>query len=337
MAGGSDKAVYAAIAGNSAVMVAKFGAFAVTGSATMLSEGIHSLADVGNQSLLALGIKKSEEPPSPEYPYGRRRERFVWALISAVGIFFLGCGVTVYHGIDSLLHPHFDVEQFRSQVWVLAGVLVFSLIVEGATLVVAFRAVNADRKGRGFLQWFGESSDPMAAAVLLEDGAAVTGVLIAAACVAATYVTGNPVFDALGSIVIGVMLGVIAVLLVQRNRELLIGEAPESDKVNKISDLIRQFPSVEALHDAKAVVLGSDAIRYKAEIDFDGRVLARNVAQRKNLIADVEQLNDALALQHYLELFGEQLIEELGNAVDRIEKAATEAVPEIAHMDLEAD
>ena len=329
--------MYAAIAGNFVVMLAKFGAFAVTGSAAMLSEGIHSMADVGNQALLALGIKKSEEPPSAEYPYGRRRERFVWALISAVGIFFLGCGVTVYHGVDALLHPHFDAEQFRAQARLLAGVLAFSFLVEGATLVVAVRAVNADRAGRGFLDWFRESSDPLAAAVLLEDGAAVTGVAIAAACVGATYVTGNPVFDALGSILIGLMLGVIAVLLVQRNRELLIGEAPESDKLNKISDLIRQFPSVESVHDAKAVVLGTAAIRYKAEIDFDGRVLARNVAQRKNLVEDVEHLNDALALQHYLELFGEQLLEELGNAVDRIEKAATDAVPEIAHMDLEAD
>lgn len=337
MAGGSDKAVYTAIAGNSAVMIAKFGAFAVTGSAAMLSEGIHSMADVGNQSLLALGIKKSREPASPEYPYGRRRERFVWALISAVGIFFLGCGVTVYHGVDTLLHPHFDPVEFQSQIGILVGVLIFSFVVEGWTLWVAIQAVNEERDGRGFLKWFNESSDPMSAAVLLEDGAAVTGVAIAGVCVALTYFTGNPVWDSIGSIVIGLMLGVIAVLLVQRNRELLLGEAPESEKVNQISDVIRQFPSVENLHDAKAVVLGSNAIRYKAEIDFDGRVLARRVAERKNLAQDVVQLSDAAQLQEYLELFGEQVLEELGNAVDRIEAAAAEAVPELAHMDLEAD
>jgi solute carrier family 30 (zinc transporter), member 9 len=329
--------VYTAIAGNTAVMVAKLGAFAVTGSAAMLSEGIHSMADVGNQSLLALGIRKSEEPPSPEYPYGRRRERFVWALISAVGIFFLGCGVTVYHGVDTLLHPHFDAEEFRSHLGILAGVLLFSFVVEGGTLLVAIRAVNEERAGRGFLQWFNESPDPMGPAVVLEDGAAVTGVAIAAICVALTWFTGNPVFDSIGSIIIGLMLGVIAVLLVQRNRELLLGEAPVSDKVERISDVIRQFESVESVHDAKAIVLGSDAIRYKAEIDFDGRVLARNVAERKNLAQDVVSINDALALQEYLELFGEQVIEELGNAVDRIEEAALAAVPEIAHMDLEAD
>ncbi len=327
MSSGSDRAVYAAILGNSAA----------TGSAAMLSEGIHSVADVGNQALLALGIKKSEEPPSPEYPYGRRRERFVWALISAVGIFFLGAGVSVYHGVDTLLHPHFDAEDFRSHLGILVGVLSFSLVVEGATLLLALRAVNAERDGRGFLEWFHESPDPMAAAVLLEDGAAVTGVLIAGACVAATYITGDPIFDAVGSILIGFMLGGVAILLVQRNRELLIGETPDPDLIDRISDVIRQDPTVESLHDAKAVVLGSDSIRYKAEIEFDGRELARRVAVRKNLVDDVVGLTDAIALQRYLELFGEQVLEELGNSVDRIEKAATEAVPQLAHMDLEAD
>ena len=337
MAGGSDKAVYVAILGNSLVMVAKFGAFAVTGSAAMLSEGIHSLADVGNQSLLALGIRQSEAPPSAEYPYGRRRERFIWALISAVGIFFLGCGVTIYHGVSTLLHPHHDPEQFKSQIWVLLGVLLFSLVIEGGTLAVAIVAVNKQRKGRGLFRWFQSSSDPMGAAVLLEDGAAVTGVLIASVCVGLTLWTGSPVWDSIGSIVIGLMLGVIAVLLVQRNRELLVGEAPSAATVRAISEAVAADPAVESLHDVKAVFVGSEAIRFKAEVDFDGRVIARGVAEARDLASDVGDLRDALALQEYLEVFGEQVIDALGDAVDRIEQSAAERVPQVVHMDLEAD
>ncbi len=337
MAGGSEKAVYVAILGNSLVMLAKFGAFAVTGSAAMLSEGIHSLADVGNQALLALGIRQSEAPPSAEYPYGRRRERFIWALISAVGIFFLGCGVTVYHGVNSLLHPHFDQAEFQSQLWILLGVLAFSFVIEGGTLLVAISAVNKQRDGKNLFRWFQDSSDPMSAAVLLEDGAAVTGVLIASVCVGLTLWTGNPVWDSVASIIIGLMLGGIAILLVQRNRELLVGEAPDPELVKAIAEVIAQDPAVESLHDVKAVVVGSNAIRFKAEIDFDGRVIARGVADQRNLAVELGELHDALALQEYLESFGEQVIDALGDAVDRIEERAAQVAPEVVHMDLEAD
>ncbi len=335
MAGGSDKAVYIAIIANSLVMVAKFGAFAVTGSAAMLSEGIHSLADVGNQALLALGIKRSRKDPSPEHPYGYSRARFIWALISAVGIFFLGCGVTVYHGVSTLLHPH---ESFTpEQLPILAGVLVFAFVIEGAALLLAIKAIKKEAGDVPLLKYVSESSDPMAAAVLLEDSVAVLGVVVAAICVGLTLAFDAPVWDAIGSIIIGLMLGLVAILLVNRNRELLLGEAPSPDLVHHLASIVAAQPEVDHVHDVKAVVLGSGKIRFKAEVDFDGREIARQKLATMDLVALHDTIDGPDALGRVLEDFGDEMVEAVGDAIDQIEEVAAAAVPDLAHVDLEAD
>jgi len=335
MSGGSTKAVYVAITANALVMVAKFGAFAVTGSAAMLSEGIHSFADVGNQALLALGIKRSERAPTEEHPYGYTRARFIWALISAVGIFFLGCGVTVYHGVSSLLHPH---EAFSADhLPVLIGVSIFALVLEGGSLLVATRAIQAEAGDIPLIKHLRESSDPMAAAVLLEDGAAVIGVIIASIGIGLTVVTHNPMWDAIASIVIGLMLGVIAIVLVNRNRELLLGESPSKEVVERVRAVLDAQPEVDGVSDIKAVVLGSGRLRFKAEVDFDGQELARQRLESMDLDATLASLTDTAALERFLVVFGDEMVESVGDAVDRIEARAAAAVPELAHVDLEAD
>jgi len=315
-------------------MVSKFSAFAVTGSAAMLSEGIHSLADVGNQSLLAFGIRRSRRAPTTEHPYGYSRAKFIWALISAVGIFFVGCGVTVYHGVSALFHPH-DLE--HASLPVLGGVLLFALVVEGWTLMVAVRAVNRVRGDRSIRQYLSSTTDPLIAAVLLEDGAAVLGVLIAALCIGLSLLTGNPVFDAIGSIVIGLILGIVAILLVNRNRELLLGEAPEEEIVQRIRAIVARQPEVERVSDVKAVVLDTGRIRFKAEIDFDGRALTRRELELIDVPALHRTLSTPDALRAYLEEFGDRMVGAVGDAIDRIEAEATAEVPELAHVDLEAD
>ncbi len=333
MAGGSTKAVYTAIAGNTIVMVAKFLAFLSAGSPAMLSEAIHSMADVGNQSLLALGIRKSSAAAEPGFPYGFHRDRYVWALISAVGIFFLGCGVTVYHGVSSLLHPHYE----EGGAMLSIGVLLFSFIVEGATLLVALRAVNSLRGDIPLLKYLRETEDPMASAVLLEDGAAVLGVLVAALGIGLTEITGNPVFDSIGSISIGLLLGLIAIALIRRNRALLLGERVREETVERMISILKEQPEVEQLHEVKAVVLGTGALRLAADIDFDGRALARTLLNGKDIEALRGSWEDAAALQQWLEEFGEAVVEELAVSVDRIEKELTDQIPELTHVALEAD
>ncbi len=334
MNGGSEKAVYAAIAGNSVVMLSKFGAFLVSGSPGMLGEAIHSLADVGNQSLLALGIRKSLMPPEEGFPYGFHRDRYIWALISAVGIFFLGCGVTMYHGVHSFLDPHVPNPD---HIGIVIGALVFSLLIEGATLLVALRSVNDARGDRSLLEYVRTTSDPMASAVLLEDGAAVIGVGLAFCGVGLTWLTGEPRFDAAFTILIGLLLGAIAVALIQRNRALLLGERPQVETVDRIVMILKAQPEVEQLHEVKMVVLGSGALRLAADVDFDGRAIARTVLAGEDLDAIRGAWESPEHMQQWLEEFGEKIVEELGDAVDRIEAELVEKVPQLSHVDLEAD
>ena len=213
MASGSAFAVYAAIGANSVITVTKLTAFAFTGSGAMLSEGIHSFADVCNQTLLALGIHKAKKEPDHTHPYGYGRDSFIWAMISAVGIFFLGCGFTLYHGVHSLLHPE-GVE--ITHIGVAGGVLLFSFLLESWTLWVAYKAVkeSAEATSMTFSEYLKEGPDPMAVAVLLEDAAAVFGVCVASLCIGLFVLTGNPIWDAVGSLLISALLGTVAIFLV---------------------------------------------------------------------------------------------------------------------------
>jgi len=333
MAASSTRAVYTAIVGNSVVMVVKFGAFLATGSAAMLSEAIHSLADTGNQTLLAVGIAKSQAPATADFPYGFQRDRFVWALVSAVGIFFLGCGVTVHHGVVALLHP----EPMQGSLGLLAAVLLFSAIVEGYAFWVALCAVRETQGDRGLLEHLQQSSDPMAGAVLLEDAAAVLGVGLAAIGITLAHATGRPEFDAISSIVIGLMMGVIAILLVRRNRELLLGERAPDRKIDAVVNVLKEHEEVEAIKDVKAVMIGSEAIRFKAEIDFDGRAIARKHLQGKDVAALWAQLEGPEDFEAFLLDYGESMVEALGDTIDRIEDSAKDTVPELTHIDLETD
>ncbi len=328
----SKTAVYAAIAGNTLVMLAKFGAFAVTGSGAMLSEGIHSVADVMNQGLLAVGIRTSERDADDAHPYGFGQARFAWALVSAVGIFFLGAGVTLYHGIDSLIHG----SEVEGGAWALAG-LGFALLIEGATLIIATRAVRAQARDAGMSLWryTREGPDPMGVAVLLEDGAAVLGVLIAATAVGLTMVTGSPVWDAIGSIIIGLLLGAIAVFLIRKNMDYLLGRAVSPELQQKMLDVLGQQPSVEAIHDVKATVIGTDHIRFKAEIEFDGEELARRWLAEHDVAALHRRLDDPDDLRAFLIEYGEHIVEALGDEIDRIEDAIRSEVPDAEHVDLE--
>lgn len=333
MAGGSALAVYTAIAGNSLVMVAKFGAFAFTGSGAMLSEGIHSLADVGNQVLLAIGLSAAEKEPDEHHPYGYQRDRFVWALISAVGIFFLGCGVTVYHGIHSLLHPE-PIEH----VTLALGVLGFAVVVEGGTLWVAYRAVSGEARAidMSFKEFVASGQDPMGVAVLLEDGAAVLGVILAAISLVLTMITGDPVFDGIASIVIGLLLGAIAIFLIRKNREALLGKSMRPEARDALVDRLNTDPVVDAVLDVKALRIGGGRSRFKAEIDFDGEQITRRRLTDADLAA-VRAAEGDEELRAWLEGFGARVIEALGDEVDRLEGELRSVSDRVEHIDLEAD
>lgn len=316
--------------GNGSLTVIKFIAFAMTGSGAMFSESIHSLADTSNQALLFLGIRKSERPADALFHYGYGADRYLYSLLSAVGIFVLGCGVTIYHGIHSLLEP-----PTLEPSWVPFAILAISLIVEGYVLMAAARVVQDKKGNRTLIQYLRTTTDPTVAAVLLEDAVACLGVLVAAAGLGLAYATGNAIFDAIGAIVIGIMLGAVAIWLGIRNRTLLLGPAIPAEVQAEMTAYLKQHPAVMRVRNVKTRIVGADNFRLKAQLDFDGAVFG---ARMKDFVEErYTALETPEQREQFARDFGEQLLDELAREVVRMEEELEERFPRLKYVDLEAD
>jgi len=332
---GSAKVVLYAIASNLIVTFIKFCAYFYTGSASMLSESIHSLADAANQVLLGFGIWQSIKTPSPDHPYGWEKSRYVYSLISGCGIFFLGCGFSIYHGISELFTPT-HLESLN----IAYGVLGVSFLVESVTMGLAFKQVAKSAKDSGvsLKEYITRGRDPNAVAVLLEDGAALAGLVVASVSLGLTSHLGNPVFDAIGSISIGALLGFVAVFLIQKNADLLLGRSIHPDRLRQIILSLENDIMVRSIHDVKATEMGADTVRFKAEINFDGRELTRVHLNRMDMnlvLQEIKKINTPAQLEQFLLEHGEQIIDVLGSQVDRMERKIKKASPEVRHVDLE--
>lgn len=329
--GGSKLAVGAAIGGNTLVMIAKFVAFGFTGSGAMLSEAIHSVADVLNQILLYVGLVRSDREADHAFEYGYGAERYVWALMSAVGIFFLGCGVTIYHGITSLLNP---AHQIREIGWAIS-VLVISFLVEALVLLLAVRTVHRDAAGRPFFEFLWTEADPSAVAVILEDSAACLGVLVAFAAIILTSVTGHQYWDAVGTLLIGVLLGAVAFWLVLRNRVLLVGPSIPPHVRAQVLKILEESPAIEEIVDMRTEMMDSETYRIKADLKFDGAVLAQKLEPKlKRAYPHIQSYEDFRRFAIY---YADQVLEVLGDEIDAIEHKIQTDVPKARLLDLEAD
>lgn len=326
----SKTAVMAAIAGNAIVMVAKFVAFLFTGSGAMLSEAIHTLADLLNQILLMIGIVRSGRAADDTYAYGYQSERYVWALISAVGIFFLGCGVTVYHGVHTLLHP----SEMKELGWAI-GVLIFSFVLEGAVFLIALRAAKKQAGDRPLMRFLRYDADPAVVAVVLEDFVACLGILVALGAILLTKLTGHPYWDAIGSLVIGGLLGGVAIWLIARNTQLLVGASIPEPIRDQIRRIIEADPAVEEIVDLKTRILDTDTYRIKADIRFDGAALADKL--RPELRAAYEEITSLEDFQKFATEFADDIVELLAEEIDIIEQRIRDSVPQAKHLDLEAE
>ncbi|XP_051276306.1 zinc transporter 9 isoform X2 [Dicentrarchus labrax] len=332
---GPGKVVMVAICINGLNFVFKLLAWVYTGSASMFSEAIHSLADTCNQALLALGISQSVRNPDAGHPYGFSNMRYIASLISGVGIFMMGAGLSWYHGIMGLLHP----EPMESLLWaycILAG----SLVSEGATLLVAVNEIKKSSRKHGisFYEYVMQSRDPSTNVVLLEDAAAVLGVTMAAGCMGLTSLTGNPLFDSLGSLGVGTLLGTVSAFLIYTNTEALLGRSIQPERVQKLTEFLENDPAVRAIHDVKATDLGLSKVRFKAEVDFDGRVVTRSYLEKQDIdqiLNDIQQVKTPEELENFMLKHGENIIDTLGAEVDRLEKELKQRNPEVRHVDLE--
>jgi cation diffusion facilitator family transporter len=243
---GTNVVVWAALAGNLVVATSKFAAAAVTGSAAMLSEAVHSLVDSVNELLLLYGIARSARPADRRHPLGYGRELYFWSFVVALLIFALGAGVSVYEGIDHLLHP-VPIERPS----VIFVVLAVSLAFEGSSWLVGMRAFRATQRDRGWWEAFRRSKDPPTFIVVFEDSAAIVGILVAAVGTGLAIWTGESRWDGVASLAIAVILAAVATLLARESKELLIGE--RADPI--LSDAImRTASSITGVCSANSIV-----------------------------------------------------------------------------------
>lgn len=263
MAGSSKKAIYAALVGNSLIAVTKFAAASYTGSSAMMSEGIHSLVDTGNQVLLLYGIKRSQQPASDEFPFGHGKEIYFWSFVVAMLIFALGGAVSIYKGWQHIAHP-VEIQNITINYAVLGLAVVF----EGAALWVAFREFNRSRGSLSIARAITRGKDPTLFVVVFEDTAALLGLLIALAGLVIYQITGNPLFDGLASIGIGIVLVLTAYVLAIESKNLLIGESADPKIVTAIRTILNEDDRILSTNEVATLHMGPDFIVATVSADF---------------------------------------------------------------------
>jgi len=247
-----------------------------------------------------------------------------------VGIFVLGCGVTVYHGVHSLLEP-----PKLSVSWVDYAVLASAALIEGSVLTRAILEMRRRKGPSTFFEYLATATDPTLLAVLFEDSVAVLGVGIAAVGIALSAATGSPLWDALGSLVIGLMLGAVAIFLGVKNRGLILGRSIPARLRKEAIAFLRAQPSVDQVHDVKTLVIGADRFKLKAEIDFDGAFIGRALSPW--VAEHLPPPGNPAAAEAFAAEFGDKIVEALGDEIDRIEAELAVRFPRLQHVDLEAD
>jgi len=277
--GESTLTVLVAFGANFAIAIAKTAAAAVSGSASMLAEAAHSWADTGNEVFLMIANRRSARPPDPRRPLGYGREAYVWSLLAAVGLFVVGASVSIWHGVSELIGG----EQASGRDYLLAyAVLAISFVLEGISFLQAFRQLRgeAHRLERDLFTHALETSDPTLRAVFAEDAAALLGIVIATAGIAMHELTGAAAWDAIGSILVGVLLGVVAVLLIDRNRRFLTGEPGSADLREAVIARVQQLPDVATVRYLRLEFIGPKQLFLVASVDLTGDDRESSVARR---------------------------------------------------------
>ena len=264
----STKSILYALAANLAIAAAKFAGALYTGSASMLAEAIHSCADCGNQGLLLYGLKNAKQPPSPDFPLGYGKAIYFWSFIVALILFSMGGLFSIYEG----MHKLGSHEPINSP-WLAVAILVFGIIAESFSLYGCLTEINKVRNGRSLWRWFRESRQSELIVILAEDIAALFGLVFALSAISLAVVTGNPIYDALGSIAIGVLLIVVAILVGAEVKSLLIGQSVEPAEREAIREFIASQPEVRQVLHTVTLQLGQEVmLAVKAEMrETDGR------------------------------------------------------------------
>src|SRR5689334_17905606 len=270
--GHNNRTLLIAFAANLGIAVSKFVAAAFTGSSAMLTEGIHSVVDSLNQVLLLWGRRQSRKPPDAKHPFGYGRELYFWSFVVAVLVFALGAGVSVYEGVLHIMAPEEAVSPL-----VAYAVLAVAFLLEGGSTVTAFREFREAKGGMGWFQAVRASKDPPAFIVLLENGAAMAGILVAAGGVGLSQATGNPFWDGAASVIIGLILGATALVLAIESKALLIGEAADPALAASIRAAADTEPGIVGVGHILTVHSAPDQITVAMSADFEDSITAGEV------------------------------------------------------------
>jgi len=270
----SRKVIYAALAGNLMIALTKFAAAGWTGSSAMMSEGVHSIVDSSNQLLLLYGMNRAAKPPDEDHPLGYGRELYFWSFIVALLIFSLGAGVSFYEGI-----AHISAPVRISDPYVNYIVLGISFVFEGATFLIALREFNKLRGSLGYFEAVTRSKDPPSFLVLLEDSAALIGIVIAFIGTLAADRLAMPVLDGVASIGIGLLLAVTATFLARESKELLIGEGARGSTTRSIRKIAAEQPGVERVNDLVTVHLAPDQVVAALSLEFKDPLTTPEIEQ----------------------------------------------------------
>jgi len=281
LAASSKKVIYAALIGNTLIAITKFAAATITHSSAMLSEGIHSLVDTGNQVLLLHGLKRAKRPADDEFPFGHGKELYFWSFVVAIMIFAVGAGVSIYEGVRHTLHPKPIGSPHVNYI-----VLGLAMVFEGSAWIFAWRAFRKYKGHRGYLRAVHEGKDPSMFVVLFEDSAALLGLMVAFVGVLLTDLTGILYFDGVASIVIGLILGATAAWLAYETKSLLIGEAANPEVVQCIRDIAASFDEIEHVNEVLTMHMGPDYILVNLSVDFVDTATAE---QLEDVIAVVDR------------------------------------------------
>jgi cation diffusion facilitator family transporter len=272
MASGSKAVILAALIGNMLISITKFVAASITGSSAMLSEGIHSLVDTGNQLLLLYGLKRAAKPADEAFPFGYGKEIYFWSFVVAILIFALGGGFSIYEGIRHLQHP-----EPITNANVIYLVLGLALLFEGAAWYFAFREFSRVKGRWGYLEAIQRAKDPSIFVVLFEDSAAMLGLVVAFIGVLLSEITGILIFDGLASVIIGLILIGTSIWLAYETKGLLIGESANQSVIKGIRDTLRGRENIDHVNEILTMHMGPDFILANISVDFDNSISAQQV------------------------------------------------------------